>query len=198
MAREISGAELPSPMSLLILGLLLFLGVHLSRELRLRDAAVQRLGAGAYRGLFSLSALAGLVLIVLGKGSAPFEMVYEPRYELRGISHFAMLPASILVVAGNLPLSYQRQAIRNPMVLGVALWGAAHLWANGDLASLLLFGAFTAWALVKFVSLALTRPAPAGRPRWWWDALALLFGWIIYGLVTVYHGHLFGIGLNFA
>ncbi|MCB1671652.1 MAG: NnrU family protein [Gammaproteobacteria bacterium] len=186
-------------MNLLILGLVLFLGVHLLRELHLRDMAVKRLGDRSYRITYVLIAILGIVLIVWGKSASPFIMVYEPRYELRGISHFAMLPAIILVVAGNLPLSYLRRSIRNPMVLGTAIWGAAHLWANGDLASVLLFGSFTAWAIIKFVSLALTRPAPASsqKPSLLWDVLAMFFGLVLYYFVAIFHGQLFGIGLNF-
>ncbi|MEZ5489363.1 MAG: NnrU family protein [Gammaproteobacteria bacterium] len=184
-------------MYLLIMGLALFLGVHLLRELRLRENAIARLGDNTYKALFSLVALAGLALIVWGKSTSSFLMIYEPRYELRGFSHFAMLPASILLVAGNLPVSHLRHATRHPMLLGTAVWGAAHLWANGDLASLLLFGSFTCWALLKFVSLTISQPPSARQPSLWWDFLAVVVGFILYGLVTVFHGQLFGIGLTF-
>lgn len=184
-------------MYLLIMGLALFLGVHLLRELRLRETAIHKLGDNLYKALFSLVALAGLALIVWGKSSSPFLMIYEPRYELRGFSHFAMLPASILVMAGNLPVSHLRHATRNPMLLGTAIWGAAHLWANGDLASLLLFGSFTCWALLKFVSLSVSRPPADRQPSFLWDAVAVVVGFVLYGVVTVYHGQLFGIGLTF-
>ncbi len=183
-------------MNLLILGLVLFLGAHLAREVRLREGAIARLGRRNYRIVFSLVAVAGVALVILGKASSPFVMIYEPRYELRGISHFVMLPAFVLVVAGNLPLSHLRRAIRNPMLLGTALWGGAHLWANGDLASILLFGSFTVWAIIKFVSLAGV-PEPAERASLLWDLLAVVFGFILYSVVTVFHGHLFGIGLTF-
>ena len=185
-------------MYLLILGLVLFLGVHLLREMRLRDAAIHRLGEGPYKAAFSLVALAGLALIVIGKGDAPFIMVYEPRYEMRGISHFAMLPAFILAVAGNLPVSHLRQATVHPMLLGTAVWGAAPLWANGDLASLLLFGSVAVWALIKFVTLIRTKPSVSKKPSFLWDGLAIIIGFILYSLVTLYHGQIFGIGLTFA
>ncbi|MBT8146439.1 MAG: NnrU family protein, partial [Gammaproteobacteria bacterium] len=170
-------------MYLLILGLALFTGVHLLRELRLRDIALDKLGANGYKAAFSLIALGGLILIVWGKSASPFTMIYEPRYELRSITHFAMLPAFILVVAGNLPLSHLRSITLNPMVLGTAVWGAAHLWANGDLASVLLFGTLTLWAIIKFFSLAATRSPQQTRPSLLWDATALIGGFALYSLV---------------
>jgi len=184
-------------MYLLILGLALFVGIHLLRELRLRDAVLNKLGANAYKAVFSLIALSGLVLIIWGKSASPFVMIYEPRYELRSITHFAMLPAFILVVAGNLPLSHLRSITLNPMVLGTAIWGAAHLWANGDLASVLLFGTLLVWAIIKFASLAVARSPTAASPSLLWDAVALIGGFMLYSLVTIFHGQLFGIGLTF-
>ncbi len=185
-------------MTQMTLGLFLFLGVHLLRELRLRDPLLQRLGEKPYKALYTLLALAGLVLIVWGKSRSEFIMLYEPRYELRSFSHFAMLPAFILFTAGNLPASFIRQATLHPMLLGTAIWGGAHLWANGDLASVVLFGAFTVWALVKFVTLTASVPRHQSKPSVIWDGVAIIGGCILYGLVLVYHGHIFGIGLTFA
>jgi len=185
-------------MGILIIGLMLFLGVHLLRESGLRDRMIGRLGNQRYRLLFTLVALSGLVLIIWGKSRAPFIMVYEPRYDLRSLTHFAMLPAFILVMAGNLPQSYLKVSIRHPMLLGTAVWGAAHLWANGDLASVLLFGSFMLWALIKFFSLVAAKPPLAQRPSIAWDTAAILAGCLAYFLVLVYHGQIFGIGLTFA
>jgi uncharacterized membrane protein len=185
-------------MATLIVGLLLFLGVHLLREFRLRGRAIEKLGERQYRLAFTLLASIGLLLIVWGKSQAPFVMLYEPRYELRGISHYAMLPAFILVMAGNLPQSYLKAALRHPMLLGTAVWGGAHLWANGDLASVLLFGSFTIWALVKFFSLLVARPAVDRKPGLLWDTVTIITGCLAYALVLIYHGQLFGIGLTFA
>lgn len=185
-------------MILLIIGLMLFAGVHLSRELGLREAALQRLGLRNYRIFFCLLALAGLALIVVGKAQAPFIQLYTPVYGLRGITHYAMLPAFILLLAGGLPMSFIRRELRHPMLLGTATWGAAHLWANGDAASVILFGGLGLWAMVKFVSLCLTL-APADRPASpLWDVVAVTAGFVVYGVVLVYHGQLFGIGLTLA
>jgi len=183
---------------ILIAGLLLFLMPHLLRELRLRDRLVNALPSmGAYKALYSLVALVGLILIIVGKSRAPFVMIWQPLYELRFITNIAMIPATILVVAGNLPPGHLRQHLRNPMLLGVAIWGAAHLWSNGDLASMLLFGAFMLWASGKFVTGALRTKPPTQHASLLWDGLALIVGFVIYVLISIYHGQLFGVGLSF-
>ncbi|MFM1894989.1 MAG: hypothetical protein RLZZ385_63 [Pseudomonadota bacterium] len=184
-------------MYILVAGLVLFIGVHLLREFGLRDPLLQRFGEGAYKGLYSLVALAGLGLIVWGKSSAPFIMVWQPVYELRSITHFLMLPAWILVVAGNVPMSHLRQHTVHPMLLGTVLWGGSHLWANGDLASALMFGSLSLWALFKYFALLRSKPASNARPSWLWDVFVVILGFSLYGVVMVYHGPLFGIGLSF-
>ena len=132
-------------MPLLVIGLLLFFIPHLLRETGLRDHVLGKLpSAAAYKGAFSLAAAIGICLIVLGKSQATFVTVWQPPFEWRVVSHFLMLPGAILVTTGNLPPSHLAAATRNPMLLGVGLWGLAHLWSNGDLASILLFGCFAA------------------------------------------------------
>lgn len=171
---------------------------HLLRELGIRQRVIDALPSeSAYKGLYSLVALAGLLLIIWGKSLASFSMVWQPLYELRFISHLLMIPAIILVAAGNMPMSYMRRHLRNPMLLGVCLWGLAHLWANGDLASMLMFGSFTLWAGIKFVSLGLAAGPVSNKPSLLWDIIALIGGLIVYVLVSLFHGQLFGVGLNF-
>jgi uncharacterized membrane protein len=183
-------------MSILISGLVLFIGVHLLREFSLRDAAIARLGVNYYRLAYSLIAVIGLGLIIWGKSSAPFVMLYQPKYEFITPSHIAMLPAFVLVMAGNLPVSHIRRHTVHPMLIGTAIWGGAHLWANGDLASVLLFGSIGLWAIIKFFSLLKVKPLAAKTASFTWDVVAIFLGFCLYGLVLVYHGQLFGIGLT--
>ena len=154
--------------------------------------------AAAYKGAFSLAAVIGICLIVLGKSQATFFMVWQPPFEWRVVSHFLMLPGAILVTTGNLPPSHLAAATRNPMLLGVGLWGLAHLWSNGDLASILLFGSFAIWSMLKFVTMWGTAKPVSRAPGIVWDAIAILLGSLLYALVAMFHGHLFGVGLNFA
>ena len=116
-------------MPLLVIGLLLFFIPHLLRETGLRDHVLGKLpSAAAYKGAFSLAAAIGICLIVLGKSQATFFTVWQPPFEWRVVSHFLMLPGAILMTTGNLPPSHLAAATRNPMLLGVGLWGLAHLW----------------------------------------------------------------------
>ncbi len=184
--------------ALLVVGLILFFVPHLFREIGVRDLLLQKLPSeGAYRGLYSFLVLAGLVMIVVGKGRSDFVMIWEPRFELRFISHVIMIPVFILIVAGNTPLSNLRKSLRNPMMLGTCLWGLAHLWSNGDLASMLLFGSFTLWSGFKFVAMGMRQGPAQGQASILWDGIALVAGLILYAAVAIFHGQLFGVGLSF-
>lgn len=186
-------------MPLLVIGLLLFFIPHLLRETGLRDHVLGKLpSAAAYKGAFSLAAAIGICLIVLGKSQATFFTVWQPPFEWRVVSHFLMLPGAILVTTGNLPPSHLAAATRNPMLLGVGLWGLAHLWSNGDLASILLFGSFLTWSMLKFVTMWGAARSASRAPGIVWDAIAILLGSLLFALVALFHGHLFGVGLNFA
>jgi uncharacterized membrane protein len=184
----------------LVLGLLLFIGLHLTREFGLRPVLINRCGSeNNYKAAYSLLALLGLGLIIWGKATAPFIMLWQPKFELRFISHMLMIPAFILLIAGNSPMSYLRQQTRNPMLAGLTFWGLAHLWSNGDLASVLLFGVMGAWAGFKFMSLGLRGPSRMDekKPNLFWDFIAIVAGLITYTLISQYHGQLFGVGLQY-
>lgn len=195
-------------MWILIIGLLLFLLPHTLSELGQRDRLMASLPSiGAYKGLYTLVVLTGLALIIFGKSQSPFVMMWQPIYELRFLSMVLMIPAVILVLAGNLPPNYLRKYLRNPMLLGVTLWGIAHLWANGDLASILLFGSFTLWAGGKFIvksfsgarstATSLNSSDSAQAASLIWDGIAIAAGLAVYVLISIYHGQLFGVGLSF-
>lgn len=185
---------------LLIPGLLLFMGLHMLRELGWRDSLQQRLGIRRYRILFSLGIVISLIMIVEGKAGTPFIQLWVPPYNMRSLTHLLMISATILFVAGNLPHSYAREMVIHPMLIGVILWGAAHLISNGDLASVLIFGTLPLWALVKIVSLERTKKlqqssARDQRPGLQWDAAAIILGMIAYSVFLVFHGQLFGFAL---
>jgi uncharacterized membrane protein len=157
-------------------------------------------------GLYSFVSVGGFGFIIWGKSIAEFIMVWQPIFELRMVSHVLMIPAAILVVAGNLPMSNLRKYLRNPMLLGVTLWGLAHLWSNGDLASIILFLSFTLWAGLKFLRLGmLANTGEQGTTEQekniWellkWDTIALISGLFFYVVISLYHGQLFGVGLDF-
>lgn len=181
----------------LILGLALFIGLHLLRELGLRPILLSRFGMRPFKGMVALGILLSLGLIVAGKTSAPFVQVWVPPYNLRPVTHMLMISSCILLTAGVLPYSHTRALIVHPMLAGIIVWGSSHLLSNGDLASVLLFGSFSLWGLGKIISLERSHVSqrPQARPALIWDAAAIVVGMIAYSLLLVFHGPLFGFAL---
>lgn len=153
-------------MSFLVLGLLIFLGVHSVRIFAegWRQAQIARLGEAGWKGGYSLASAIGLGLVVWGYGLARAEPValWPTPLWTRHVAAMLTLPAFILLVAAYLPGSHIKARVGHPMVAGIKLWALAHLLANGNLADLLLFGAFLAWAVADFIS-ARRRDRAAGR-----------------------------------
>jgi len=187
-------------MSLLIVGLVLFLGVHSIAIVSpgLRGRAVQSMGEGAWKGLYALVSLAGFVLICYGFGLARAMPVilYSPPTWLRHVALLVMLPVFPLLIAAYLP-GRIKTAAKHPMLAAVKFWALAHLLANGSLADVLLFGGFLAWAVLDRISVkrrtvqAALRTAPPGP---WNDVIAVVLGLGIYALLIVWaHVRLFGV-----
>jgi uncharacterized membrane protein len=154
-------------MTLLIVGLALFLGVHSVRIVAdgWRDAMRAQLGEPRWKGLYSLLSLAGLMMIVWGYGHArqtPVVLWQSPLWT-RHLAALLMLASFVLLVAAYVPGNALKARLRHPMLLSVKVWALAHLLANNTLADVLLFGAFLAWAVADFRS-ARRRDAAAGNP----------------------------------
>lgn len=141
-------------MSLLIVGLVLFLGVHSVRIVAdgWRSQMLARLGEGAWKGLYSVLSLAGLVLVAWGYGLARQEPVvlWNPPVAMRHAASLLTLVAFILLLAAYVPRNALKARLHHPMVLGVKTWALAHLISNGNLADVLLFGTFLLWAVLDF------------------------------------------------
>lgn len=171
---------------IMILGLALFLGVHVFVSLREQRAAViANWGEGPYKIAFALASALGLALIVYGFGlhrSSGYIPVWSPPAWTRHIAVALMLPAVICVVAAYVPGNIKR-TLKHPMLVGIKLWALAHLIANGDLGSIILFGAFLAWAVYDRISLK-RRTDPGAPPipigGWRNDAIAIVVGVVVY------------------
>lgn len=139
-------------MEFLIVGLALFLGVHSVRLIGLRGPLIAVMGQGAYSIVYSLISAIGLALVVYGHILAhPSQAVWAPPEWTRTMA-LVLVPVSIvLIVSAYLP-GHIRSVVRHPMTLGVLLWAIAHLVANGEIASFILFGSFAAWALLTLLS----------------------------------------------
>ena len=141
-------------MTALILGLLIFLGVHSTRIVaegwRTRTRA--RVGEGAYKGAYTVLSLLGFALIVWGYGQARQQPValWAPQPWARHVASLLTLVAFVLLAAAYVPGNGIKAKLHHPMVLGVKVWALAHLLANHTLADLLLFGGFLAWSVFSF------------------------------------------------
>lgn len=142
-------------MTILIIGIILFLGTHLLRVFvpGLRAAMVERLGLGGWRGLHSALSVITLVILIYGYAIAPVINLYFPPVWMAHLTLTLLLPAMICLVAALLPAGHIATKTKHPMVLSVKIWALAHLLANGDLASVILFLAFLAWGVVLRISL---------------------------------------------
>ena len=176
-------------MTLLIAGLVIFLGIHsisiVAPQARMRF--VQRLGEGGGKGVYSLISIAGFALLIYGYGqsrSAPI-VLYTPPTMLRHFALLLMLPVFPLLFAAYFPGRISRAA-KHPMLLAVKLWATAHLLANGTAGDVLLFAAFLAWAVADRISVK-RRPAderhdvPGAPPRPFNDLIVIFGGLAVYG-----------------
>ena len=141
-------------MTLLVLGLVIFLGVHSTRVFAdgWRSAQVARLGEKGWKRLYTLASLVGLVMLVWGYGVARQTPVplWTPVVGLRHLASLLTLLAFVLIAAVYVPRNSLKARIGHPMVVGVKVWALSHLLANHTLADLLLFGGFLVWAVLCF------------------------------------------------
>ena len=143
-------------MTYLLLGLVIFLGVHSVRIVAddWRTRTVARIGPLPWKGLYSVLSLVGLGLVVWGFGLArqqPLQL-WSPPVALRHLASLLTLGAFILLVAAYVPGNQIKARLHHPMVLGVKIWALAHLLANGNLAHVVLFGSFLAWGVLDFIA----------------------------------------------
>ncbi len=186
-------------MEKLVLGLVIFFGVHCVSLVALdwRNRISERLGKGRWRGLYSTISLIGFYLLVSGYVAvrAAASIVYVSPPSFRYFAAILMLPAFTLVVASVLPGRIRARA-QHPLLLATLLWSAAHLLTNGSVADLLLFGSFLLWSVVVRISLE-RRPVRAPfalRASTLNDAVALVGGLALYAIFVFWlHARLFGV-----
>jgi uncharacterized membrane protein len=188
-------------LNLLILGLVLFIGSHSVSIFApgWRDRMVARMGEGPWKGIYSLVAIAGVVLIVMGYGEARHDVaiLYHPAPWLRHVSMLLMLFVFPLLLATYLP-GRIKATLKHPMLVATKTWAFAHLLVNGTSADVLLFGSILAWAVVDRISLKRRTPRPihtlpATKLN---DVIAIVGGLAIYAaFVLWWHGSLMGVPL---
>jgi len=177
-------------MTLLILGIIVFLGVHLLPTIAdLRAQLVAHLSEGGYKAAFSLLSLASLALLIYGYATAPLVQLWSPPSWTRWLAIVLMLPAFIFLVAAYVP-GRIRERLKHPFLVAVKTWALAHLLANGDLASVILFGSFLAYAVYDRITLKHRRPTGLvgveGPERPQNDAIAIVLGTVLYAVFLVW------------
>ena len=186
-------------MSVLLLGLIIFLGVHSVSIVNepWRDRMVARLGEWPWKALYALASLGGVVLVVWGYGLARHDPVvlYAAPLWLRHVALLLLVPIFPLLLAAYLPGRIQAAA-KHPMLLATKLWAVAHLIVNGMLADVLLFGSFLAWAVADRISMKrrTQRPIASTRAAKANDIIVLVGGLALYvAFVLFLHAWLFGV-----
>jgi uncharacterized membrane protein len=191
-------------MLLLCLGLVLFFAVHLVPTVaELRRGLVERYGEGPFKAAFSLISLVGLALIVFGYHKMQVmpdkdPVLWTPPEWTRPVAFVLMIPAMILLVAAYVP-SRIRTAAKHPMLAAIKIWALAHLLANGDLASLVLFGGFLAYAVYDRISVkrrATMGPLGTASGGPLNDVIVIGVGLALYAFMLLWgHGLLIGVPL---
>lgn len=156
---------------MLVLGILLWAFTHFFVALAVdtRKQVITSIGLNPYKGLFSLTLVLALVLIVMGWKAMPGDMLYLP---IAGMNHLTMLLmpfAVILFIAARAPTDI-KQVIRHPQLTSVKLWAVAHLLSNGETRAVILFGGMLAWAVIEVIVInrrdgAWKRPPPVGAAK---------------------------------
>ena len=188
-------------MTYLILGLIIFLGVHSLRMVgegwrtRVRASA----GEATFKGVYSVLSILGFALIVWGFGQArqsPVQL-WSPPVAMRHVAALLTLVSFILLAAAYVPGNGIKARVHHPMVLGVKVWALAHLLANGNVAHIALFGSFVLWAIWNFAAsrrrdrvMGVTYPPGKGSAT----AITVVVGiaaWLAFALFL--HGWLIGV-----
>lgn len=175
-------------MTLLILGIILFLATHLIRVVApgFRLSMIGRFGETGWRVINSLMSLVSLVVLIWGYATAPFINLWFPPTGMNHLTVTLMLLAMICLVAGFLPAGHIAARTKHPIVLSIKIWAAAHLLSNGDLASVLLFASLLAWGVVLRINYKrrlragelVLRPFVSAR----YDAFAVVGGLVLWAV----------------
>ena len=189
-------------MTALILGLLLFLGVHSVRIVAegWRGRTIARIGAGPWKGAYTLVSVAGLALIIWGFGLARAQpqVLWATPVWARHLAALLMWVSLVLMVAAYVPGNPIKARLRHPMVLSVKVWALAHLLANNTAADALLFGSFTLWAVLNFRAARqrdrVSPPLAGARGGLASGLLVVVVGTAVWALIAFWaHGALFGV-----
>lgn len=184
-------------MLVLILGLLLFFGVHAVRMVAPGVRATQiAANEGRWKGLYSLLSLAGLALTVWGYilYRPQADQLYVPPEWGRHVTYALVLLGLISLTAAYQPAGRIKSTLQHPFLVGVILWSIGHLLANGDAAGVLLFGAFLVYSVINLIAELRRNQPKAVFAGYRGDIIAIVGGAVAYVVILLWlHGLLFGV-----
>lgn len=188
-------------MTFYIAGLVIFFGTHVFTAFRSRAPGHdlrEKIGFGRYMGLYSIAALAGFALIIWGfMATRPSDILYTAPSWGRHANMALMLISLVLLVSAYVPTGYIKKFAQHPMLAAVKIWAFGHLLANGELNSVLLFGAFLVYAVLARIAVKRrgdNGPGPDVTPDLLGDIIAVVVGVGVYAaLVYGLHLILFGV-----
>jgi len=193
-------------MTLLIIGLVLFVVTHLLRPVApgLRNAAIATFGKPAWMAFHGIVSLLSLALIVYGfvdaraNGGDGVFMVYTPPAFMAHITLTLMIIASVCLVAGFLPAGHIRTKLKFPILVAIKIWALAHLLANGESYSVVLFVTILAWAVI--LRITLKRRIASGETKLpvfvsaKYDVISIVVGLVLYvAIVFKLHEWIIGV-----
>jgi len=181
----------------LILGLILFHGIHSLRMIApdWRNAQYEAMGENKWKSVYSLVSIIALVILVYGYSQARLEagFIYIPP-QWGALVAIVLMAFAFILMTFNVRSSRFRKITKHPFLMAIILWSIAHLLANGDTASVLLFGTFLVWAIANYLFVSRRGdPLPPVAPLWQ-DLAAIIFGlilWVVF--ITFGHEWLFGV-----
>ena len=179
-------------MNLLILGIIIFFSIHLVPIFPIKNILINRLGENKYKGLFSLIALVGLLMIIYGYSRTDFYPIWDPLPYSKEIA-LALMPISmILLAAANIQTNIKK-FIKHPMLIGILIWSFVHLIANGDLRSIILFGSFGLYALIDiFFSKKVLTTNIVAKYTLSKDIMVIIIGLAVYVIIVCFHQFITG------
>lgn len=187
-------------MTTLITGMVLFFGIHLLASTPVRATLARALGAKPYKGVFSLISIVGLGLMIWGFGLSRYgpdaaRIVFNPPVWGPLVTPFLVFAGLVILGAGH-GKSHIRKIVRQPMSVGVALWAFGHLFSNGNLNEVLLFGGFLVYAIYDIVISTAKGKVADFEPTFKSDIKAVVIGAVVFAVIMHFHFNLFGVSVT--
>ena len=180
-------------MNLLILGITIFFSIHLIPIFPLKKFLINRLGENKYKGLFSLIALIGILIIIYGFSSADYYPIWDPLPYSKGLALTLMPISIVLLVGANIQTNIKRLT-KHPMLIGILIWSFVHLLSNGDLRSIILFVSFGVYALIDIIfSKKVLTTNNASNYTLTKDIIVVIIGLVVYAIIVYFHQYIAGV-----